>query len=278
MSAPFESQQGTPGLRARKVAFDSARDFDVEWQRRLPEFAIAANAVSMMMPHVEPYVVRSVRGVLDDLEPELAGEARAYAAQESAHHAQHRRYNQHLIHRYPILRKVDHWLSRTFRFIEAKGRGDFSLAYAAGAETIAYAIARWVADHRRTLLDGAEGPAADLFVWHLAEEVEHKTVAFDVFEARSGSRWLFLAGMLASLSTLAFFTVVGTLAMMVSSRRILAPVAWFRLTWWCLTFVFELLPTMAGALVRGHHPSTLSDPEFYRVWLLEHDLRAAEQA
>ncbi len=273
MSAAFDSPTVPHPLRARQVSFDSSAGFEIDWQRRLPEFAMAANAVSMMMPHVEPYVVRSVRSVIDELDSDLGEQARAYAAQESSHHGQHRRFNQHLIHRYPFLRKVDHWLSRTFRWIEAKGRGNFPLAYAAGAETIAYAIARWVADHRRTLLDGAEGPAADLFIWHLAEEVEHKTVAFDVYQARGGGRSLFLAGMIASLSTLAFYTVLGTLVMMISSRRIFSPLAWLRLTWWCLTFVFELLPTMAGALINGHHPSSLSDPEFYRVWLLDLDLR-----
>lgn len=260
-------------LAARPVAFDANGDFDIEWQRRIPEFAIAANAVSMMMPHVEPYVVRSVRRVIEDLEPELAEEARGFAAQESSHHAQHRRFNQHLIHRFPSLRRIDHWLSRVFRFIEAKARGNFSLAYAAGAETVAYAVARWFANHRRSLLDGAHGPAADLFVWHLAEEVEHKSVAFDVYRARGGSRLLFLAGMATSLSTLAFFTITATLIMMVSTKRIFNPIAWLRLHWWVLTFVFELLPTMAGALLRGHHPSSLSDPEFYRVWLLDFDSR-----
>lgn len=273
MSATFDSPRATTGLGARQVSFDGDTGFDIEWQRRLPEFAIAANAVSMMMPHVEPYVVRSVRAVIDDLEPELAEEARAFAAQESSHHAQHRRFNQHLIHRYPRLRTLDHWCSRTFRFIDAKARGKFSLAYAAGSETIAYAVARWFADHRRPLLDGARGPAADLFIWHLAEEVEHKTVAFDVYSARGGGRAQLLAGMIASLATLALFTFLGTTLMLTASKRIFSPIAWLRLSWWCLTFVFELLPTMVGALIRGHHPSSLSDPEFYRVWLLDLDMR-----
>ncbi len=274
MSSSFDAARDGGRLAPRQVSFDSAVGYEVDWQPRLPEFALAANAVSMMMPHVEPYVVRSVRSVIDELDPELAADARAFVAQESTHHAQHRRFNQHLIHRYPKLRKVDHWLSRVFRFIEAKGRGNFGLAYAAGSETVAYAVARWVADHRRTVLDGAKGPAADLFIWHLAEEVEHKTVAFDVYNARGGGRRMFLAGMLASLSTLALFTIVGTFVMLVATKRIFSPLAWLRLSWWCLTFVFELLPTMAVAVLRGHHPSGLVDPEFYRVWLLEYDMRS----
>lgn len=245
--------------------------FAVDWQRRRPEFAMAANAVSLMMPHVEPYVVRSVRGVLDDLDPELATEARAYAAQESAHHAQHRRFNHHVVARYPVLEHLDRALHRTFGFIESRGGTQFHLAYAAGAETIAYAIARWVADHRRTLLDGASGPAAELFIWHLAEEVEHKAVAYDVFQALGGNRRRFLMGMLASLATLATFTLLGTLAMLVSSGRILDPRSWVRLAWWGTTFAFELLPTMAVALVGSHHPNDLADPEFFEVWLRAFD-------
>ncbi len=262
----------------RRVRFGLDEEFDVDWHRRLPEFAMAANSVSMMMPHVEPFVVRSVRGVLDRLEPDLARDAQAYAGQESTHHAQHRRFNDHVIERYRAMRRVDAALARTYRFIERRSSERFRLAFAAGAETIAYAIARWVAANRRSVLDGARGPAADLFVWHLAEEVEHKTVAFDVFAARGGNRRMLLAGMLAALAPLALFTIIGTLTMMVSSRRILHPVAWFRLSWWCLTLVFELLPTMAGALLRGHHPTDLADPEFYRVWLADFDLRTSTTA
>ncbi len=261
-------------MPVRSVRFGLDEHIDVDWHRRLPEFAMAANSVSMMMPHVEPFVVRSVRAVIGELEPDLAREARAYAGQEATHHAQHRQFNDHVIVRYPVMKRVDAALARTYGLLERRSGERFRLAFAAGAETIAYAIARWVAAHRREVLDGARGPAADLFVWHLAEEVEHKAVAFDVFAARGGNRRLLLAGMIAALIPLALFTVIGTVAMMVSSRRILNPLAWLRLTWWCLTLIVELLPTMAGALVRGHHPRDLADPEFYRAWLTEFDMRS----
>lgn len=262
----------------RSVDFGVDPAIDVRWQRRLPEFAMAANSVSMMMPYVEPYVVRSVRRAIPDLDDELAAEARAFVAQESAHHGQHRRFNDHVVARDPMLRHVDRLMAWTFANIERRSSPAFGLAYAAGAETLAYAVARWVADHRRSVLDGAGGPAADLFVWHLAEEVEHKSVAFDVFCQRGGTRRNLLAGMLLSLLTLAVFTVLGTATTLVSTGRIVNPLAWIRLSWWCLTFVFELLPTMVGALLGGHHPDDLADPEFFRVFLADHDLRVAMHA
>ena len=36
---------------------------------------------------------------------------------------------------------------------------------------------------------------ATMFLWHLAEEVEHKTVAFDVYQAVDGSKLRYAASM-----------------------------------------------------------------------------------
>ena len=49
--------------------------------------------------------------------------------------------------------------------------------------TIAFTLARWVDENLGSFFAGADPVPATLFLWHLAEEVEHKTVAFDVWEA-----------------------------------------------------------------------------------------------
>lgn len=259
--------------KIRSVRFGQEEPFEVNWHPLRPEFAHAANAVSLMMPHVEPYVVRSVNAVIGSLPAEVQPRARAYVAQESRHQAQHRRFNQHILRRYPTLRYTDAALAWVYRRLAARRSTDFHLAYAAGAETIAYAIARWVADHHRELLSGVQGPAADLFIWHLAEEVEHKSVAFDVMAAQGVSRRAYFTGMITSLLLLAWFTVMGTTTMLVASGRVINPLAWLRLIRWGVSFAFELLPMMGGALLAGHHPDGLADPAFYDVWLQAFDAR-----
>lgn len=56
-------------LPARRIRFEYPPDFDPAWNPRLPDFACAANSVSLLMPSAEPYFVKSVRSafpLLDD--------------------------------------------------------------------------------------------------------------------------------------------------------------------------------------------------------------------
>ncbi len=56
-------------LVVRRPAFPFAEDLRADWNPKLPEFAFAANSVSLLMPYAEPYFVKSVRAVL----PKLGG-------------------------------------------------------------------------------------------------------------------------------------------------------------------------------------------------------------
>lgn len=255
-------------VQARRVRFSWPDDQAPVWTPALPELAIAANAVSLLMPHAEPYVVASVRASLDDLEatsPSLAADAAAYAAQEAQHHGQHRRFNDILVAHYPTLRRQD----RAWRWLFGKLRGRstrFGLAFAAAFEAIAFVSARWVDDHQRLLRD-ADPTAATLFLWHLAEEVEHKEVAYDVYEATGGGRLRYAWAMVVAAVLLAGAALCGSLSMLRAEHRLLSPVAHARLASWSLSFVFAALPLMAVSCLPGHHPRDLADPAGLEHWL-----------
>lgn len=218
------------------------------------------------MPHAEPYVVTSVRDATRELsDPDLAARARAYAAQEAQHHGQHRRYNDLLLTRYPRLATVDRWTGRVFGFLRGRG-GRFGLAFAAGFETIAFVAARWV-DRHLGLFRGAEPTAATMFLWHLAEEVEHKEIAWDVYEASGGGRLRYAAATWTAGIVLAASTVIATWVMLAADRRLLSPVAHLRLLRWSLSFVFVAVPVMVVSSLPGHHPSGLVDPAGLEHWL-----------
>lgn len=241
------------------------------WNRRLPEFACAANSVSLLMPYVEPYVVRSVRTVLSELDGELRVDAAAYVRQEAQHHAQHRRFNDLLVVRYPSLHRVERWMDRTYGWLERTRTAKFNTAFAAGFEAIAFAAARWVDARADRLFDGADNAPASLLLWHLAEEVEHKSVAFDVFEKTDGSRRRYVGAMLVSLILFGVFSVLATLCMLASERRIFHPIAHLRLLGWTVTFVFVLLPLLGVSATKSHHPSLFADPPRLTQWLREQD-------
>jgi len=235
-----------------------------------------------MMPTIEPYFVHSARRALPLLPPDLAEEARGYIQQEAQHFGQHVRFNRILHDRYPGLARVEGTMKWLYQRLETSRSLEFSCAFAASSETMAYSAARWAANHRAELFREAHEVPASLFLWHLAEEVEHKSVAFDInrhLELQGGrparSRLRYLGAMITALSLVVTFVAWGTTVMLAGERRLHHPVAWFRLMRWSLGFAFELLANLTLSLLPGFHPDDLTDPLWYDVWLREFDADSA---
>jgi predicted metal-dependent hydrolase len=255
----------------RPVRFEHRDDLELVWTPDWPELACVANAVSLLMPHVEPFLARSVRSVRDRITtPDLRRDLDAYVAQELSHHAQHREFNRRMVSLCPSLGRIERWIDRVMGWLGRRSP-EFAVAFGAGGETVAYCTARWVAPRMATLFRGADPVAASMFVWHLAEEVEHKRVAFDVFDEIDGSRWRLARGMATAFAFLATFTIISTMAMLVRTRRVWNPLAHLRLLVWGVQFAFSALPVMAMSLTRSHHPDQLVDPSWYAAWLGTYD-------
>ena len=269
---------GAPVLPARPLAFAYPDGTDPCWSRRLPELACAANAVSLLMPHLEPYVVKSVRAVLPDLDPPLRSSAEAYLRQETSHHVQHHRFNRILIRRYPFLARIDRLMRRVFAWLWRTRSSAFHIAFAAAFETVAFTAARWVDVRIDRLFGDTDDVPASLFLWHLAEEAEHKRVAFDVRRATGGSRRTYVAAMVVSVFVLATFVVMSMPTMLKAERRLFRPIAYARLIGWTITFLFELLPSLYFSALRSHDPDDVPDPPTLMRWLRAADAGAADFA
>ena len=297
-------------LTIRDMGFKYPSDFDPRWNPRNPEFAMVANAVSLLMPHAEPYVVSSTRGALarletdnDQLDPNnLFDRTRAYIRQEAQHHAEHRRFNNVIARRYRT-KLLERTMAFTFRFLKDRS-SSFGIAFAAGFETVAFVVARWVDARMLTLLPeigslpqtseaGETGEvgdatkrwvgteqnvAAELFVWHLAEEAEHRSIAYEVHQRTGGTQLAYSGALIVSFVILGLFTSLGILTMLIRDRRILHPIAWFRLIGWTLSFLFNAVPLMAVTCLSGYEPADLLDPPNLMAWLRTHDQRSMNTA
>ena len=258
-------------LPTRRLAVDHPDDLAPAWNRSFPELAYAANSVSLLMPYAEPYFVHTVRSAIPQLEGELAAQTADFCRQEAGHHRQHRRFNDGLVHHVPALARLERWIGRTYGWLDRTRSLRFNLAFAAGSETIAFGIAVWSDRHVGQFFDAADPLPATLFLWHLAEEVEHKSAAYDVFEAVDGSRLRYTWAMTLSVAILVAYTVAATTIMVVADRRWYHPMTWFRLLRWSLSLAFTLLPIMAVSCLPSHHPSGLTDPTFLPAWLRQFD-------
>lgn len=262
----------------RDPALTIPADVPLAWHRTMPELAFAANGMSLIMPYVEPFIAKTMRSAAKELEEPLRSATEEFARQELAHHVQHRRFNDRLVEQAPGLRRVERFIRWSYGRIARKRSPAFNVAFAAGSEAGAYAIARWIDGHVAMLFDDADPEVAALFLWHLAEEVEHKAAAHDVLEAMGIGRLRYAVATALSMSMLAAFTIAGSLVMLRRTRRLHLPVAWFRLTRWALSLAFTLLPMLATSCLPSHDPRTLSDPSYLVQWLRGLDARRARPA
>jgi uncharacterized protein len=154
-------------------------------------------AFSLTMPHLEPYLIRTYRQVLDRItDPALAEDVRAFIGQEAQHHRNHSRAND-VVKRLvgneagSALQAIEDELEADYRrFTDTKSMR-FNLTYAEGFEamTCAWALTQFEeAAAGRGIGSGSAGMGAwqQLWAWHAAEEVEHRTVAFGVYEHLCG--------------------------------------------------------------------------------------------
>ena len=180
---------------------------------------------------------------------------------------QHRRFNDQLAAQCPGIGRLERWMRASYGRLARKRSRRFNVAFAAGSEAGAFGIARWVDHHVALLFDGVDEDTTRLFLWHLAEEVEHKSAAFEVFEATDGSRLRLAVATALSMAMLVFFTFAGCTVMLRHTRRLHLPVAWFRLTRWSFSLAFAFLPTLLVACLPGHHPGSTSDPPYLAQYL-----------
>ena len=256
-------------LAVRRVTFDWS-DIDVDrWHPALPEFAAGANAISLLMPHAEPFVIAAVRRATGDVD-DTTGALDAWTKQEAAHFAAHRAFNSALTEGSRTARLLDGLGRRMFAVLARRSVG-FGLAFAAAFELVAFLSARWAEAGLRRYFGGADERAATLFLWHLAEEVEHKGVVHDAFVAHPTARRRYPLAVLAAFIALIGFTVVGGLLLFCRTRHALNPVRWFRLVSWGVSLAFVLLPGLVVSLSERFDPAELVDPPWMAAWLREYD-------
>ena len=147
------------------------------------------NALSMSFPQGEQYFIDSVRNGLKSLpdadRERLAAEVRGFVGQEATHRRIHALFNGHLL----AQGYVNQIEKRAVKRIEAHAHLDLRnhLAATAATEHFTALFADWMLRHPEALA-GAEPRLQTLWLWHCAEESEHRSTAFDIYRAAGGNQ------------------------------------------------------------------------------------------
>jgi predicted metal-dependent hydrolase len=197
-------------------------DFDAVPKHWLGGNAVAthlANGLNLLFPEGERFFVRAVHRYASRIDdPELREAVRGFSQQEGRHANAHEKYFETLEKQgYEIRGFLRFFSWFAFHVLEGAAPPQLRLAVTAAAEHYTATLAK--AALGTELLDDVDPTMRALLKWHAVEEVEHKSVAFDVLERVNPSHRLRVAGMILASTLLALFGI-GATAMLLRQDRL----------------------------------------------------------
>jgi hypothetical protein len=175
-------------LVVRRLLIDLQPSIERDWCGG-DAFATAfLNALSMSFPFGEQFFIDAVRRALDGsaaaLQSGLHAEIHAFIGQEATHRRLHVLFNSHLEKQ----GLKDGWTGRAKKRVAPLAEADprHALAITAATEHFTAMFAGWLLAHPQWLA-GAEPRLRTMWLWHCAEELEHRSTAFDLYQAVEGS-------------------------------------------------------------------------------------------
>lgn len=173
-------------LKVRNVEFCLEQQLSKNWLERDAFKTAFFNALSMSFPAGERYFIDSLRLFESDIKDEkLRQEMSIFFGQEGMHSREHSRYNKRLCE----LRgySQERMEGRTEKLV-SRGKwrltSEQQLASTCGVEHLTAVLADKLL--KGWMLENVDPEIRNLWLWHAAEELEHKSVAFDVYNAVSG--------------------------------------------------------------------------------------------
>lgn len=189
---------GRHPIAPRRVSFDW-RDTPMHWIPGEPTATHVVNVLHLLLPAGERWFVKVFKEALPLVQdPELLLDVKGFMGQEATHSVQHSHVLDHLAEQgldtEPYTRHVDFLFERLLGEkppfgapIAAQEWLKVRLATIAAIEQFTAVLGDWVLHAEALDRAGCDEVMLDLLRWHGAEEVEHRSVAFDMYQHCGGS-------------------------------------------------------------------------------------------
>jgi predicted metal-dependent hydrolase len=274
MSHASTASQHKPSMTVRHLDVDISGGFDVYWNNKDAYRSQLLNALSFMFPVGEQFFIDSVRHYAKDVaaqgNTELSAEIKQFIAQEATHRHLHQQYNDHLVSK-GYEPWVENMLKRMMK-LSAKLPPRVNLAATAAYEHYTAILGDGLLRHA-SWSEGMDPTMRKIWLWHAAEESEHKAVALDTYRAVGGGYALRV--ILFALISMEFLFY----ANVQSSKMLIKDGQFFKLKTWGSALRFWLgregilwhtLPHWAAYFKPGFHPWQHDNRDLLDRWRHDH--------
>ena len=259
-------------IKVRRVNFAFKKENPRFYYKNNPFSTHFINALHIVFPTGERFFVNSVlKHKAEIKEDKLKKQVKNFCGQEGVHSAMHEKFwkilndNGYIIKGYE--NHIDKLLHKIIAKINIEGTriNNIDLAATVCLEHFTALFGHAIFMHVKTNKEIVPEDIAELFQWHAAEEIEHKNVAFDVFQNVDKDEHLKRSILMPVVTALLYFYLsVGTMMLMYQDRKFLSliklPKQFYEFTTGLLNDLHsDLYNEYFSFFRKDFHPSDLND-------------------
>lgn len=174
-------------IKARDRKFGLAEVLRRDWHSDDAFKTAFFNALSIQFPTGERFFIESVRHFAPEItNPKLAEDVKGFTHQEAVHSREHKVYNKALCRaRGYDLEELEGPFRERLKWIKDNSAPLTRLTATVAFEHLTAILADGILENEDWLA-GSDPDMAQVWRWHSIEEVEHKSVTWDVYQAMGG--------------------------------------------------------------------------------------------
>lgn len=209
MLKPIENK---PIIQTRKMNFDFNDVKQVNFWGGNSIVSSYFAALSATFPPGEREFIDSVRLFKDEIkDSNLQQEIKGFIGQEGQHSYQHRKINSEFERLGWATSRIEEKLRRKIERQNRRRNPADRLAKTVCMEHVTAIMSEYILNHQE-ILEGLPDSTRLLFLWHTVEEIEHKSVTFDVYDAlvdnRNRLRWSMVVNTADFVVTMFYYQVL----------------------------------------------------------------------
>ena len=267
--AAEKSYQNRPkaiGITVRRLQFNP-QAIRRHYFANSPVMSHLLTALSSTFPIGEQFFVYSVRNVRDKVQDEtLQAQIAAFIGQEAMHSKAHAEFNAAWRSEDYNLDRFQAWLARKDDYVKNL-HPKIQLAITCAFEHFTALLGGYILRHPEVLATLDED-AAKLWVWHAIEEIEHRAVAFDVYQAVYGDdkiRRMIMRSVTTGFASLTLYSA--TRLFLQDKKKSLPKVGGNIFGFYLLGKMFlQLAPEYLAYFKTDFHPSEIDYTKLIRYW------------
>lgn len=210
-------------ITVRRIDLEVGEETPTFWFDDNQYLTALLNGLAITFPPGERFFIRSVQHFMKDIDdPELRERVRAFTGQEAMHTKEHLTFNRFLDERGFPAKGIEDFVTEKIGRISEESTPAENLARTAALEHFTAILGLALLEHPE-VLERMDPAVAKLWAWHAIEEIEHRSVAFDVYKEAVDDEALRLRMMRITTVIFIFANLVRTRILVKRSNRPFEP-------------------------------------------------------